>query len=373
MPARVKTHKSNGVPAGASGEAPLVSVVITTYNRPEYLEQALASAINQTYSHLDILISDNHSKPNHYAAIKSIVSSFDDDRIRLVQRPENVGLQHNNVWALRDARGVYVANLHDDDVWEPTFVERMVEALNETPEATMAFCDHYLIDAGGKILHERTEENSAHWNRTMLSHGVHQPFARIGLIDRSIPGVMGAMYRHDAIDWDAIPEPATAYDLWLIYLACREGAPAFYVDERLTRYRVHDASQTSRGLFRLHHDLAYCYEAFARDNRLTDLADDLRWMASRYHCSIAATYMRASKAEPAREHFDRAIDLSYNYRSLMGWFLGRMPRGLSERILRWRRQLLDSCPTPPPEDLTTPEITRAALKLQKSSTDASSL
>jgi len=369
------TPYTNGHSQGPApqGSAPLVSVVITTYNRPRYLSHALQSAVDQTYPHLDILVSDNQSNPEQYASIASIVSSFNDDRIRLVQRPHNVGLQHNNVWALRDATGTYVANLHDDDVWEPTFVEQMVAALEAHPETTMAFCDHYLIDAAGDILPEQTDENSAHWKRTALTEGVHQPFVRIGLIDRSIPGVMGAMYRHAAIDWETVPEPATAYDLWLIYLACREGAPAYYIDERLTRYRVHEASQTSRGLFRLHHDLIYCYESFAEDPQLDDLAAEFRWMASRYHCSIAATYLRASQVEPARQHFDRALALSRNRRSLLGWVLAHLPGALSSRLLRWRRQVLDAHPSDPPEDLTSPEVTRAALKLRQSSTVTTSL
>jgi len=372
---KIPANISKGRELNESGaeSAPLVSVVITTYNRPNYLRYALKSAVQQTYPHLDVIVSDNQSDPEHYATIQHIVDTFDDDRIRLVQRTENVGLQHNNVWALRDAPGTYVANLHDDDIWEPTFVEQMVEALEAHPESTMAFCDHYLIDASGDILEQRTNENSEYWGRTSLDEGLHQPFARIGLIDRSIPGVMGAMYRHDAIDWEAIPMPATAYDLWLIYLACRDGSPAYYISDRLTRYRVHEGSQTARGLFRLHYDLTYCYESFAADPRLTYLEPELRRKASEYHCSIAATFLRASMAGRARRHFDRAIELSYNPRSMFGWLLARLPSELSQNILYFRRHTFQSYPEVSPEDLSSPEIVQAALKLTKSGTVNSTL
>ncbi|MHC5718428.1 MAG: glycosyltransferase family 2 protein, partial [Nostoc sp.] len=40
-------------------QQPLVSVIIPTYNRPEYLKQAIASAIKQTYQNIEIIISDN--------------------------------------------------------------------------------------------------------------------------------------------------------------------------------------------------------------------------------------------------------------------------------------------------------------------------
>ena len=348
-----------------SSRQPLVSVVITTFNRPRYLKEALASAVGQSYTNLEIIVSDNHSGPEAFAEIKEVVEAFQDPRITLQRRPENVGLQHNNVWALRDANGAYVANLHDDDIWEVDFAERMVAVLEAHPEATMAFCDHYLIDSSGTILQEQTEANTAHWKRSALPEGLHRPFARIGLIDRSIPGVMGAMYRHDAIAWAEIPEPATAYDLWLIYLACRDGQPAYYIDDRLTRYRVHDQSQTSRGLLRLHHDLAYCYEQFAQDDRLAFIQHDLLRMASLYHGSIGAAYLKADQPNRARHHFARALELSYNRRSLSGWLLARLPAPLSRRILKWRRHILGPVPVDQPEAVVGPEIEQAAAKLRK--------
>ena len=327
-----------------------MSVVITTYNRACFLQAALTSAVGQTYENLEIIVSDNHSSEASFEAIQEVVDGFDDDRIVLKQRDDNVGLQHNNVWALRDANGTYVANLHDDDVWEPTFVEHLVAGLEAHPEATLAFCDHYLIDETGKVLPEATDHNTRHWKRHTLSDGLHQPFARIGLIDRSIPGVMGAMYRHAAIPWDAVPEPATAYDLWLIYLACREGAPAFYTSERLTRYRVHDRSQTSRGLLQLHHDLAYCYERMAEDPRLSYLHDELLYMASAYHCSIGATYLRADDRGTATRHLRRASKLHWNRRSVAGQLLRFVPTALAIRLLDLRRDLFVAPPTTPGED-----------------------
>jgi len=129
---------------------------------------------------------------------------------------------------------------------------------------------------------------------------------------------------------------------------------------------VHEASQTSRGLFRLHHDLAYCYEAFSKDPQLSTLEPELRCKASEYHSSIAVTYLRASKSKQAREHFDRAIALSYNRRSLLGWLLARMPSSWSQRILRWRGSIVNTGPEMASDDLSSLEIVRSVSKPRES-------
>ena len=55
---------------------PLVSVIIPTYNRIEYLKQAISSAVQQTYQNLEIIVSDNCSFENPQA----LVESFQDSR-----------------------------------------------------------------------------------------------------------------------------------------------------------------------------------------------------------------------------------------------------------------------------------------------------
>src|SRR5450755_1545502 len=56
---------------------------------------------------------------------------------------------------------------------------------------------------------------------------------------------MAALFRRETIDWaDFPPEVGTYYDVWLTYLVARTGAAGYYDPRRLTRYRVHQASET---------------------------------------------------------------------------------------------------------------------------------
>ena len=59
-------------------EEPLVSITTPTFNRPDYLKQAIASALNQTYQNFEIIVSDNASPESAQA----LVESFKDRRIR---------------------------------------------------------------------------------------------------------------------------------------------------------------------------------------------------------------------------------------------------------------------------------------------------
>ena len=69
----------------------LVSVIIPTYNRPEYLRKAIASAVRQTYRHIEIIVSDDCSPDNPQA----IIDEFQDSRIRLRRNPQNLGIALN--------------------------------------------------------------------------------------------------------------------------------------------------------------------------------------------------------------------------------------------------------------------------------------
>ena len=76
---------------------PLVSVVIPTYNRPDYLKQAIASAVKQSYQNIEIIVCDNRSTEN----TQEIVESFQDSRIRFWRQPTNLGMFANQMYAFK--------------------------------------------------------------------------------------------------------------------------------------------------------------------------------------------------------------------------------------------------------------------------------
>lgn len=305
----------------ASSTEPLVSVVIPTYNRPALVHEAIASALRQTYQNFEILVRDNASTDE----TRKVVQSFSDPRIRYHRQPENVGPTENVISGCREARGDYIANLHDDDIWEPDFLEKLVPPLEQNSDAAIAFSDHYIIDADGKIDPARTHRNTHRWKRHLLKPGLHCPLHRIALVDKSIPLSMAAVMRRRAIDWSSIPDLPSCYDFWLMYLICRDGQAAYYVPERLTRYRVHPHSETATGRMRGDQGFLMCCERILEDERVADVWDELRMEYARACTDLGVTLVRRERIAEGRPYLRRGLELRWSLRGLTLWMLSYAP------------------------------------------------
>ena len=92
---------------------PLVSIVITSYNRAHWIGQAIQSALDQDYHNLEIIISDNNSTDNTDEVIKSFCS---DSRIKYYKNETNIGMLANFQKAsLELASGEYITYISSDD------------------------------------------------------------------------------------------------------------------------------------------------------------------------------------------------------------------------------------------------------------------
>lgn len=224
--------------AGDDG-APLVSVVVPTFNRTRFLGEAVDSALAQTYRNIVVTIADDASQED----VASFVQArFNDPRVRYERNPVNLGMGPNTWGALARAQGKYVATVHDDDVWEPDFLATLVPPLERDESLSVAYCDHSIIDEAGTLNAAAADINARRWHRDTLSRGAVRPLTpRL----HTIPAAMGAVFRKSAVDWADFPaEVGTHYDFWLAYLSARTSEGGWYEPRRLTRYRVHGNSET---------------------------------------------------------------------------------------------------------------------------------
>jgi glycosyltransferase involved in cell wall biosynthesis len=127
---------------------PLVSIGIPTYNQPEGLEKTLNSITRQTYQNLEIIISDNHSPGTRTREVVSAFINY-DKRIRYYRQEENLGPSLNFQFVLKESTGEFFMWAADDDDWDPTYVEKCVNALLERPNAALAYSDPYFRDYQG--------------------------------------------------------------------------------------------------------------------------------------------------------------------------------------------------------------------------------
>ncbi|MEH1843416.1 MAG: glycosyltransferase family 2 protein [Nostoc sp.] len=319
-------------------QQPLVSVIIPTYNRPEYLKQAIASAVKQTYQNIEIIISDNCSSENPQA----LVASFGDSRIRFWRHQQNVGMIANQQHAFKMARGKYVASLHDDDIWNEDFLAKLVPPLEVNSELILAFCDQYIIDANSIINNVGTEENTRSYKRDKLAKGIHQPFYKIGLVDKSIPTAASCVIRNNIIDWDSMPsEVGGMWDLYLTYLCCISGYGAYYYPERLTRYRAHEQTDTmlsgSRDMqakIRKAKSEMFCYQVFMEDARLQQFKTyfQQKWLEA--NTTLGIGLLRSEQIAAARPYFWQALNKQkFDIRTMAALTLSFTPRFFADKLI----------------------------------------
>lgn len=115
-----------------------VSVVIPTYNRPAYLEQAVGSVLAQTVRPLEILVVDDGSADEHRREIDRI--SARHPAIALHRFPANRGRSAARNEGLAAARGEFLVFLDDDDLLHPRYLESSLAHFQNDPAAGAVFC-----------------------------------------------------------------------------------------------------------------------------------------------------------------------------------------------------------------------------------------
>lgn len=117
---------------------PLVTAVITTYNRPDNLDAAVRSVLEQTYDSVELVVVDDHSETPAEAVLDGIdLGSLSDHTV--VRHGENRGANAARNTGIDAASGEYVAFLDDDDTWRPAKLARQVAAIEARPDAGVAY------------------------------------------------------------------------------------------------------------------------------------------------------------------------------------------------------------------------------------------
>lgn len=114
-------------------ERPTVSVLMTVYNAAPWLREAIDSIIDQTHRDWELIAVDNGSTDTSAA----ILDTYEDERIKVLRQPENIGRTPALRYAFELAQGRYIAVLDADDVSEPARLEKQIEFLDCHPQVSV--------------------------------------------------------------------------------------------------------------------------------------------------------------------------------------------------------------------------------------------
>ncbi len=126
----------------------LVSVGLPTYNRPCLLRRALEIVTAQTYTNLEIIVSDNASTDHK---VKEIAEEFAvlDPRVKYYRQEQNSGVIANAEFVLNQSQGEYFTWFSDDDWRSPEFIDILVAELEKNKDINFTFCDYREVNEDG--------------------------------------------------------------------------------------------------------------------------------------------------------------------------------------------------------------------------------
>ena len=130
---------------------PLVSIIIPTYNQANVLPLAINSCLAQTYSRIEIIVSDDYSPDDTMDVMSQFKSCHN---VRYYRQARNIGRVSNYRKLLNDyATGEWVVNLDGDDYYnDTTFIERAIDALNKSGDI-----DSTVFIMSGKVVLDKVQ------------------------------------------------------------------------------------------------------------------------------------------------------------------------------------------------------------------------
>ena len=226
---------------------PLISIIVTSYNYGQFIEQTLESLSKQTYKNFEVIVIDDGSSDNSLEIIKKYENI--DSRIKLYQHPDskNHGLAESVELGVKVARGDYIAFCESDDYLALNYLERKVSYINMFPNVDIIanyprmFGDKNLVEF--KTLEFRPlfdtlrrikKPKKIYFDLLNANEMVFSTFSIVMVRSKCIKKCNFSPINY-----------STAIDIWLwkqLLVKYKVG----YIDEELTNWRLHKKSVTQQ-------------------------------------------------------------------------------------------------------------------------------
>lgn len=209
---------------------PLVRVVLSTHNRPQWAAEAIEAVLAQTYHDLHLVVVDDASADETPDVVAGYAEA-DPARLTVIAQRVNRGVaQTIAAGLLAPPAAQYVATLNDDDLWEPDFLEQQVALLQSDPELALAYAEARVIDGAGELTGQLFSE----------LFGRLDPNDPIGDLLRSNHACASTLVMREDVARTAgelMPASSLVWDYFVVLVAAGMGAIGFN-EEPLARYRL---------------------------------------------------------------------------------------------------------------------------------------
>lgn len=224
-----------------------LAVCVPARNRAALLPAALDSILRQTRLPDALVVSDDGSSDGTPSVIAAYVPLFQERGVdvRAFRHDVRLGQEENRRFCFERAEADLVAMLDDDDLWRPTFLERVAGLLEATPDAAFAACNLDIIDLAGEVDASATAYENAVNGRKALCDGVYADFLHM-VVNRMVFTLQSTVFRRSALaNIGFVPKGSmAACDRAVFYEFGMAGVHAAYVSDSLACYRVYEGPRS---------------------------------------------------------------------------------------------------------------------------------
>ena len=183
---------------------PKVSLIMGTYNRPDYLREAIESVVAQTMVDWELILMNDGG-----VDVADIIDEIGDKRIRYFHDPVNRGFAFRLNQGLDKATGDYIAYLGDDDLYYPNHFEVLSKTLDENPDIGAAYSNLYAVQfvkdeaTGRRYPLNKIIQVARDFNRDFMFHFNHT--LHVSLMHRRDLAIKAGGYDENVtvlIDWN---------------------------------------------------------------------------------------------------------------------------------------------------------------------------
>jgi len=282
---------------------PLVSVIVTTYNRKKLLKETIDSILNQSYKNFELIIVDNYSNYDFL----SHINTFSDDRINAYQNANDSIIAVNRNYGIKKAKGEYIAFCDDDDLWME----------NKLEEQLKYFEDENIIGVGSSLIligDTKLYKNKIYKSNRLLKFNniIKEIVPLSSLIVRNL----GYLFSEDK-SLDCVED----FD-FQISIILKSNKGILKVKEPLIFYRV------------ILHSFAYINKANNGINIINKYRKYLsmwqyKFMLCSYYTNLGTRYLRMFQKKRALHFFLKGFQYGFpvtNYKQLLGIFMLLFPK-----------------------------------------------
>jgi glycosyltransferase involved in cell wall biosynthesis len=213
---------------------PLISVIIPVYNGEKTIEETIESVLNQTFKDFELIVINDGSQDGTL----EIVDRIQDPRLQVFTYP-NGGQSASRNWGVSHSRGEFIAFLDADDLWTQDKLESQLRALQDNPQAAVAYSWSHCIDESGKFIRDASHSTA--------SGDVYAKLLLADFLDNGSNPLIRRQALTEVGSFDETLPPAEDWDMWL-RLAARYHFVAVPYPQIL--YRQSASSESSK-VFRL--------------------------------------------------------------------------------------------------------------------------